>query len=162
MTVLDAAAKKQLKIKANKVRHGIIEGVYNAKSGHPGGSLSIADIMTYLYFSEMNVDPKNPKWEDRDRFVLSSGHGSMLMYSLLHLFGYGLTIEDLKQFRQFGSKTPGHPEFGHTDGVEVTTGPLGSGFSSAVGMAIANRHFAARTGLDKSGIYNNKIFIIIT
>ena len=117
---------------AKQVRIGIIKGTHAAKSGHPGGSLSIADILTYLYFEEMNIDPADPKKADRDRFVLSSGHASALIYTMLHLTGYGLEMDDLKQFRQWGSKTPGHPEYRHTVGIETTTGPLGQGVANAV------------------------------
>ncbi len=118
------------------------EAVQAAKSGHPGLPIGSAP-MAYTLFSQMKQNPHNPKFENRDRFVLSAGHASMLLYSMLHLFGYGLTIDDLKQFRQWGSRTPGHPEFGHTAGVEATTGPLGQGFAMAVGMAMAEKHLAA-------------------
>ena len=132
---MDAAAKKQLKIKANKVRHGIIEGVYNAKSGHPGGSLSIADVMTYLYFSEMNVDPKNPKWEGRDRLVLSKGHTAPALYAALALKGF-FPFEELKMLRKPGSMLQGHPSMKLTPGVDMSTGSLGQGISVACGMAL--------------------------
>ncbi|HMM31702.1 MAG TPA: thiamine pyrophosphate-dependent enzyme, partial [Clostridia bacterium] len=118
------------------------EAVQKAKSGHPGLPIGSAP-MAYALFSQMKQNPKNPNFENRDRFVLSAGHASMLLYSLLHLYGYGLTIDDLKNFRQWGSLTPGHPEFGHTVGVEATTGPLGQGFTMAVGMAMAEKHLAA-------------------
>ncbi|MCE5236515.1 MAG: transketolase [Eubacteriales bacterium] len=126
------------------------EAVQKAKSGHPGLPIGAAP-MAYTLFSQMKQNPKNPKFEDRDRFVLSAGHASMLLYALLHLFGYGLTLDDLKSFRQWGSLTPGHPEFGHTVGVEATTGPLGQGFAMAVGMAMAEKRLAAqfnREGFD--------------
>ena len=155
--MLDVAMVKKT---ADTIRVLSAEAIQKAKSGHPGMPMGCADYAAVLWSKYLRHNPANPRWIGRDRFILSAGHGSMLIYSLLHLFEYGLDMEELKSFRQWGSLTPGHPEFGHTDGVEVTTGPLGSGFSSAVGMAIANRHFAARTGLDKSGIYNNKIFII--
>ncbi len=118
------------------------EAVQKAKSGHPGLPIGAAP-MAYTLFSQMKQNPKNPGFEDRDRFILSAGHASMLLYSLLHLFGYGLTLGDLQNFRQWGSRTPGHPEFGHTVGVEATTGPLGQGFTMAVGMAMAEKHLAA-------------------
>ncbi|MEA4970409.1 MAG: transketolase [Candidatus Pelethousia sp.] len=118
------------------------EAVQKAKSGHPGLPIGAAP-MAYALLSQMKQNPKNPGFEDRDRFILSAGHASMLLYSLLHLFGYGLTIDDLQNFRQWGSRTPGHPEFGHTVGVEATTGPLGQGFTMAVGMAMAEKHLAA-------------------
>ena len=113
-----------------------------------------------LWANHMKHNPSNSKWEDRDRFVLSAGHGSMLEYSLLNLFGYGLTIEDLKNFRQFGSLTPGHPEYGHTNGVEVTTGPLGQGVANAVGMAIAESHLAAKFNTKKHAIVDHYTYAI--
>ena len=132
---MDAAAKKQLQIKACKVRMGVIEGVYNAKSGHPGGSLSIADILTYLYFDHMNVDPKNPKWEDRDRFVLSKGHTAPALYAVLAHKGF-FPVEELKTLRKPGSMLQGHPSMKLTPGVDMSTGSLGQGISTAVGMAL--------------------------
>ena len=117
--------------------------IQKANSGHPGLPLGAASVAYTLWGKEMNFDPKDPKWINRDRFVLSGGHGSALYYSLLHLFGVGgLSIEDLKQFRQMDSKTPGHPEYGHTAGIDATTGPLGAGLSMAVGMAVAEAHLA--------------------
>ncbi len=145
---------------ANTIRMLSAEAIQKAKSGHPGMPLGCADFAFTLWYKYMRHNPKNPGWIGRDRFVLSAGHGSMLEYSLLHLFEYGLSMEELKNFRQWESKTPGHPEFGHTAGVDITTGPLGSGFASAAGMAIANRYFAAKTGLDSTGLADNKIFII--
>ena len=127
----------------NTVRVLSAEGIQKANSGHPGLPLGSAPMAYTLWAKVMNHNGKDPKWLNRDRFILSAGHGSMMLYSLLHLFGYGLTIDDLKNFRQFGSKTPGHPEYGHTVGVEMTTGPLGQGLSSAVGMAIAESHLAS-------------------
>jgi transketolase len=119
------------------------DGVQKANSGHPGLPLGAAPMAYQLWAHAMHHNPKNPHWLNRDRFVLSAGHGSMLIYSLLHLFGYGLSVDDLKSFRQWGSKTPGHPEFGHTIGIETTTGPLGAGMANAVGMAMAEAHLAA-------------------
>ena len=148
------------KMAANTIRVLSAEAIQKANSGHPGMPLGCADFAFSLFYKHMKHNPKNPKWLGRDRFVLSAGHGSMLIYSLLHLFEYGLSMDELKNFRQWGSLTPGHPEFGHTDGVEITTGPLGSGFSSAVGMAMASKSFAARTGLDSTGLVDNKIYII--
>lgn len=127
----------------NTIRFLSAEGIQKANSGHPGLPLGAAPAAYTLWAKQMNHNPQNAKWEDRDRFVLSAGHGSMLIYSLLHLFGYGLTIEDLKNFRQKGSLTPGHPEYKHTYGVETTTGPLGQGIANAVGMAWAESHLAA-------------------
>lgn len=115
---MDAAIKKQLQIKACKVRMGVIEGVYNAKSGHPGGSLSIADILTYLYFAHMNIDPKNPKWEDRDRFVLSKGHTAPALYAVLAHRGF-FSVDELKTLRKPGSMLQGHPSMKLTPGVDI-------------------------------------------
>mgnify|MGYP000897105811 FL=1 len=130
-------------VSINTIRMLSAEAVQKANSGHPGLPLGAAPMAYQLWAYHMKHNSENPNWVDRDRFVLSAGHGSVLLYSLLHLFGYGLTIEDLKQFRQFESKTPGHPEYGHTVGVETTTGPLGQGFANAVGMAMAEAHLAA-------------------
>ena len=124
-----------LKRIANNVRFGIIEGVYNAACGHPGGSLSIADILTYLYFEHMNIDPKNPKWEDRDRFVLSKGHTAPALYAALALKGF-FPFEELKTLRKPGSMLQGHPSMKLTPGVDMSTGSLGQGISTAVGMAL--------------------------
>jgi transketolase len=121
-----------------------MDGVQKAKSGHPGMPMGMAPVAYVLWTKHLNHNPANMRWPNRDRFVLSGGHGSMLLYSLLHLTGYNVTLDDLKSFRQIGSKTPGHPEYGHTDGVEVTTGPLGQGFTNGVGMAIAQKYLAAR------------------
>ena len=117
-----------------------------AKSGHQGTAMALAPLGHVLYSRILRHNPKNPQWRNRDRFILSNGHASILQYALLYLNGYGLELDDLKQFRQFGSATPGHPEVGHTAGVEVTTGPLGQGFANAVGMAIAERNLRARFG----------------
>jgi transketolase len=148
------------KLAANTIRVLSAEAVQKAKSGHPGMPMGCADFAFTLWFKYMKHNPKNPKWLGRDRFILSAGHGSMLEYSLLHLFEYGLTIDEIKQFRQWGSKTPGHPEYNHTAGADITTGPLGSGFASAVGMSMANKYFAAKTGMDKSGLVDSKIFVM--
>jgi transketolase len=125
------------------VRTLSIDAVENAGSGHPGMPMGAAPMAYTLWAKFMNYNPSNPKWFNRDRFVLSAGHGSMLLYSLLHLTGYDVSVDDLKNFRQWGSKTPGHPEFGHTPGVDATTGPLGQGIAMAVGMAMAERHLAS-------------------
>lgn len=127
----------------NTIRFLAVDGVQKANSGHPGMPMGCAPIGYMLYAKLMKHNPANPHWLNRDRFILSAGHGSMLLYSLLHLSGYDLPLEQLKQFRQWGSKTPGHPEYGLTPGVETTTGPLGQGFANAVGMAIAQAHLAA-------------------
>lgn len=129
---------------ANAIRALSMDGVQKAKSGHPGMPMGMADVSYVLWSSYLKHNPKDPQWPDRDRFVLSAGHGSMLIYSLLHLSGYDLPMDELKRFRQWGSKTPGHPEYGHTAGVETTTGPLGQGISNAVGMALAERYLASK------------------
>lgn len=132
---------------ANAIRFLAIDAVEKAKSGHPGMPMGTADVATVLFSKFLKFDPADPAWPDRDRFVLSAGHGSMLLYALLHLTGYeGVTRDELKSFRQWGSKTPGHPEYGHTPGVETTTGPLGQGIATAVGMALAERMMNARFG----------------
>lgn len=128
----------------NTIRILSAEGVQKAKSGHPGLPLGAAPMAYTLWAKHMKHNPENTKWADRDRFILSAGHGSMLIYSLLHLFGYGLSVDDLMNFRQLGSKTPGHPEYGHTRGVETTTGPLGQGLATGVGMAIAESYLAEK------------------
>src|ERR1700754_5191748 len=132
---------------ANAIRALAMDAVEQAKSGHPGLPMGAADIATVLFGRFLKFDPADPAWPDRDRFVLSAGHGSMLMYALLHLLGYErMTIEELKRFRQMGSITPGHPENFVTPGLETTTGPLGQGLANAVGMAIAERHLAGEFG----------------
>ncbi|MGA8530600.1 MAG: transketolase, partial [Acidobacteriaceae bacterium] len=137
----------------NALRFLAVDAVQKANSGHPGAPLGDAPIAYLLFHKYMRHNPKHSKWANRDRFVLSNGHASALLYSVLHLTGYDLSIEDLEQFRQWGSKTPGHPEYGHTDGVEVTTGPLGQGFGMGVGMAMAEKHLAA--------LYNRPGFNIV-
>ena len=132
--------KKALSITACKVRMGVIEGTYHAKSGHPGGSLSFADIFTYLYFKEMNIDPKDPKNPDRDRFVLSKGHTAPGLYAALANRGY-FPVEDLKTLRHIGSYLQGHPNMNDTPGIDMSTGSLGQGISAAVGMALAAKHW---------------------
>lgn len=127
----------------NSIRVLAADAIQKANSGHPGLPLGSAPMAYELWAKHMNHNPSNPKWENRDRFILSGGHGSALLYSLLHFFGYGITIDDMKNFRQLGSKTPGHPEYGHTVGVEATTGPLGAGMAMAVGMAMAEKHLSA-------------------
>ena len=133
---MDAVIRKQLKIKACKARMGIIEGVFNAKSGHPGGSLSCVDIVTYLYFNHMNIDPQNPQAEDRDRFVLSKGHAAPALYSVLAHRGF-FPVEQLKTLRKSDSMLQGHPSMKYTAGVDMCTGSLGQGISTACGMALA-------------------------
>ncbi len=134
---------------ANAVRFLAADAVEKAKSGHPGMPMGMADVATVLFSRFLKFDAAEPTWPDRDRFVLSAGHGSMLLYALLYLTGYeAMTLDELKRFRQWGSKTPGHPEYGHTPGVETTTGPLGQGLATAVGMALAERMLNARFGDD--------------
>ena len=135
---MDAVTKKQLQIKACTVRMGVIEGVFNAKSGHPGGSLSVADILTYLYFNLMNVDPKNPKDENRDRFVLSKGHTAPALYAVLANKGF-FPVSEIKNLRKPGAMLQGHPSMNRTPGVDMSTGSLGQGVSTAVGMALAGK-----------------------
>ncbi len=144
----------------NTIRILSAEGIQKAKSGHPGLPMGAAPAAYTLWSKVMNHNGKNPKWTNRDRFILSAGHGSMMLYSLLHLFGYGLTVDDLKSFRQFGSKTPGHPEYNHTPGVEMTTGPLGQGLSSAVGMAIAESHLASVFNTDDCKIIDHYTYTL--
>lgn len=134
--------------------------VQKANSGHPGMPIGAAPA-AYAIWSDMRHDPKHPTWPGRDRFVLSSGHASSLLYSLLHLYGYGLTIEDMQQFRQYGSLTPGHPEYGHTVGVEATTGPLGQGFAMAVGMAMAEAHMAAIFNKEGFNVVDNYTYVLM-
>ncbi|MCG8609383.1 MAG: transketolase, partial [Pseudomonadales bacterium] len=132
-------ARKDL---ANAIRALSMDAVQKAKSGHPGAPMGMADIAEVLWNDYLRHNPANPDWINRDRFVLSNGHGSMLLYSLLHLSGYDVSIDDLKNFRQLHSKTPGHPEYGYTPGIETTTGPLGQGIANAVGMALAEKILA--------------------
>ncbi|MGH7636143.1 MAG: transketolase, partial [Gemmatimonadaceae bacterium] len=127
----------------NTIRTLSMDAVQKAESGHPGTPMALAPLAYKLYIQHLKHDPTDPKWFDRDRFVLSAGHASMLLYSALYLSGYELTLDDLKEFRQWESRTPGHPELGYTEGVETTTGPLGQGFANAVGMAMAEAHLAA-------------------
>ncbi|MGB8413544.1 MAG: transketolase [Candidatus Binatus sp.] len=142
----------------NAIRVLTIDAVQKANSGHCGLPMAMAPVGYLLYTRFMRHNPKNPEWFGRDRFVLSAGHGSMLLYSLLHLTGYDVSLDDIKQFRQLGSKTPGHPEYGVTEGVETTTGPLGQGFGNGVGMAMAAKHLEARFERDKSGLFDHRIF----
>ena len=137
---MEAVIKKELQITAQKVRMGIIEGVHSAKSGHPGGSLSCADILTYLYFKEMNIDPENPKMPERDRFVLSKGHAAPVLYSVLATRGF-FDIELLKTLRKPDSILQGHPDMKYIPGVDMYSGSLGQGISAAVGMALSAKHF---------------------
>lgn len=149
------------KVLANAIRFLSMDAVQKANSGHPGAPMGMADIAEVLWRDFLKHNPTNPKWADRDRFVLSNGHGSMLIYSLLHLTGYDLSIEDLKQFRQLHSKTPGHPEYGYAPGVETTTGPLGQGITNAVGMAIAEKTLAAQFNREGHEIVNHYTYAFL-
>jgi len=147
-------------LSVNTIRFLSAEAIQKANSGHPGLPLGAAPAAYALWAKEMKHNPANPDWADRDRFVLSAGHGSAMLYSLLHLFGYGLTIEDLKQFRQKGSLTPGHPEYKWTKGVEITTGPLGQGIANAVGFALAEKHLAAKFNTPEYKIVDHYTFVM--
>jgi len=151
-----------LKKSINTIRFLSADGVQQAKSGHPGLPMGTAAIAYTLWMNHLKINPVNPKWFDRDRFILSGGHGSMLLYSLLHLSGFDLPLNELKNFRQWGSLTPGHPEFGLTPGVETTTGPLGQGFANGVGMAIAEAHLAAEFNKPGYDLIDHYTFAIIT
>jgi len=152
------ASRREL---ANAIRALSMDAVQKANSGHPGAPMGMADIAEVLWNDHMNHNPANPKWADRDRFVLSNGHGSMLIYSLLHLTGYDLSVDDLKNFRQLHSKTPGHPEYGYTPGVETTTGPLGQGITNAVGMAIAEKALAGQFNQKGHNIVDHNTFVFL-
>ncbi|EML0276159.1 transketolase [Vibrio parahaemolyticus] len=146
---------------ANAIRALSMDGVQQANSGHPGAPMGMADIAEVLWRSHLNHSPSNPEWADRDRFVLSNGHGSMLIYSLLHLSGYELSIDDLKNFRQLHSKTPGHPEYGYAPGIETTTGPLGQGITNAVGMAMAEKALAAQFNKEGHDIVDHFTYVFM-
>ena len=146
---------------ANAIRALSMDAVQKAKSGHPGAPMGMADIAEVLWNDFLKHSPQNPKWVDRDRFILSNGHGSMLIYSLLHLTGYDLPMEELKNFRQLHSKTPGHPEYGYAPGVETTTGPLGQGITNAVGMAIAEKVMAGQFNRDGHSIVDHNTYVFM-
>ena len=146
---------------ANAIRALSMDGVQQANSGHPGAPMGMADIAEVLWRSHLNHNPQNPEWADRDRFILSNGHGSMLIYSLLHLSGYDLSIEDLKNFRQLHSKTPGHPEYGYAPGIETTTGPLGQGITNGVGMAMAEKALAAQFNREGHDIVDHNTYVFM-
>ena len=160
MNTLEASRRDQA---VATIRMLAVDGVEKANSGHPGTPMALAQICLEVWLRHLRYDPQQPAWPDRDRFVLSCGHASMLLYSMLHLSGYELTLDDLKAFRQWGSKTPGHPEFGHTAGVETTTGPLGQGLAMGVGMAMAARYerglFDA-TAPSGASPFDNRIWVI--
>lgn len=146
---------------ANAIRALSMDAVQKANSGHPGAPMGMADIAEVLWRGHLKHNPTNPQWADRDRFILSNGHGSMLHYSLLHLAGYDLSIEDLKQFRQLHSRTPGHPEYGYAPGIETTTGPLGQGITNGVGMAIAEKVLAAQFNRDGHDIVDHYTYVFM-
>ena len=146
---------------ANAIRALSIDAVEKANSGHPGMPMGMADIAQVLWNDHLRHNPENPSWFNRDRFVLSNGHGSMLLYALLHLSGYALSLDDLKNFRQLGSKTPGHPEYRETPGVETTTGPLGQGFANAVGMALAERILAKRFNRGGHNVIDHRTYVFV-
>jgi transketolase len=158
-----AAAKAEQDLEQlciNTVRTLSMDAVQKANSGHPGTPMALAPLAFVIWDRFLRFNPRNPHWANRDRFVLSNGHASMLLYSMLYLTGYDLTLDDLKNFRQWGSKTPGHPEYGHTAGVETTTGPLGQGVSNAVGMAIAQRWFASQFNRDDHNLFDYRIYAV--
>ena len=158
-----AAANVELdQLCINTIRTLTMDAVQKAKSGHPGMPMGTAPMAYVLWTRYLKHNPTNPKWYNRDRFILSAGHGCMLLYSLLHLTGYDLTLDDIKNFRQWGSKTPGHPESHLTAGVETTTGPLGQGFANGVGMAMAKKYLAARYNRESFDIINYKIYGIVS
>jgi transketolase len=146
----------------NTIRFLSADSVQKANSGHPGLPMGAASLAFAIWTRHLQYNPKNPTWDNRDRFILSGGHGSALLYSLLHLTGYDLSLNELKSFRQFGSRTPGHPEFGLTPGVEATTGPLGQGFANGVGMAVAEAHLATEFNADRFNIMDHRIYAIVT
>src|SRR3990172_4943861 len=146
---------------ANAIRFLSVDAVQKANSGHPGMPLGMADIATVLWQEFLHHNPSNPSWFNRDRFILSNGHGSMLLYSLLHLTGYDLSIDEIKNFRQLHSKTPGHPEFGLTPGVETTTGPLGQGLANAVGMALAEKILALKFNKPEFNIVDHYTYVFV-
>src|SRR5262245_27539884 len=150
------------RLSIDTIRTLSMDAVQKANAGHPGTPMSTAPMAYALWHRFLKHNPRDPKWADRDRFVLSAGHGSMLLYSLLYLTGYGLSLDDIKNFRQWGSRTPGHPEYRLTPGVELTTGPLGQGFANGVGLAIAEAHLAATYNQQGHSIVNHRTFGIVS
>ncbi len=157
---MDAELKKQIEKIANTVRELSMEAVQKANSGHPGLPMGCAEFGAFLYATILRHNPKSPKWLNRDRFILSAGHGSMLLYSLLHLSGFNLSMDDLKKFRQLHSKAPGHPEYQHTEGVEATTGPLGQGIGNAVGQAFGLKILAAKFNSPEFPLFDSKVYCL--
>src|SRR5471030_1709870 len=147
--------------RANAIRALSMDAVQKANSGHPGAPMGMADIAEVLWRDYLKHNPSNPSFADRDRFIMSNGHGSMLVYSLLHLTGYDLSIDDLKNFRQLHSRTPGHPEYGYTPGVETTTGPLGQGLANAVGFAVAEKTLAAQFNRPGHNIVDHRTYVFL-
>ncbi len=157
---MDEDLKKNLEKIAMTVRGLSMEAVQKANSGHPGLPLGCAEIGAYLYGHLLRHNPKDSRWENRDRFILSAGHGCMLLYSCLHLAGFDLSLDEIKRFRQLNSLTPGHPEYGHTDGVEMTTGPLGQGVANAVGMALGMKILGEKFNTKDHKIFDNMIYTL--
>src|SRR6059036_3351113 len=163
MSTTESPAKVDLDRRSiDTIRTLSMDAVQRANSGHPGMPMAMAPAAYLLYTRFLRHNPRNPAWPNRDRFVLSAGHGSMLLYSLLHLTGYDLSLEELRNFRQWRSKTPGHPEYRDTPGVETTTGPLGQGFGNGVGMAIAQRHLAARFNAPDFPLFDYHVYAIVS
>lgn len=143
------------------IRFLSVDAVNKANSGHPGLPMGAATMAYVLFKEHMRFNPADPNWLDRDRFILSAGHGSMLQYSLLHLFGYDLSLDEIKNFRQLGSKTPGHPEYGYTPGVEMTTGPLGQGIAASVGFAMAEARLAAELNTEDHQLIDHYTYVLV-
>ncbi|HXW60523.1 MAG TPA: transketolase, partial [Myxococcota bacterium] len=160
MEELDTEFKKILTKIANTIRQLSMDAVQKANSGHPGMPMGCAEIGAYLYGVALQHNPKNSKWLNRDRFVLSAGHGSMWLYACLHLSGFNLSLEEIKNFRQLHSQTPGHPEYGITDGVEATTGPLGQGTGNAVGMALGLKILAEKFNTPEYKLFTSKVYCL--
>ena len=158
---MNARAEVPLTEQANAIRALAMDAVEAAKSGHPGMPMGMAEIAVALWQRHLRHNPSNPRWANRDRFVVSNGHGSMLLYALLHLTGYDLPLDEIKRFRQLHSKTPGHPEIGVTPGVETTTGPLGQGLANAVGMALAERLLAAEFNRPGHDIVDHRTYAFV-
>lgn len=160
--LINKIEKQKIDRAVNTIRMLSADAVEKAQSGHPGLPMGFADMAFILWMQFLRFNPEDPRWPNRDRFILSAGHGSMLLYSLLHLFGYNLSLDEIKQFRQLGSRTPGHPEYGHTPGVEATTGPLGQGFANGVGMALAEKILAERFNKDGSVVIDHTIYAVVS